>query len=118
MEQTLQPDEQMWVDVGKLIGQHVPDKNGNVLPLDLSSGSYEFRDRNDKRIGTLFEGKAIYEKTYGHVVCGCNQCCAYAPGTWLGFNPLGIPLLGGSQNTVQGYDCNGNVADVSWGFDS
>lgn len=39
--QTLQPDEQMWMDVGKLIREHIPDKNGNVLPADLTSGSYD-----------------------------------------------------------------------------
>jgi len=26
LEQVLQPDEQMWIDVGKLIREHVPDK--------------------------------------------------------------------------------------------
>jgi hypothetical protein len=31
LEQTLQPDEQMWIDVGKLIREHVPDKNGKTL---------------------------------------------------------------------------------------
>lgn len=41
LEQTLQPDEQMWIDVGKLIQLAVPDKTGNVLPRDLTSGSYE-----------------------------------------------------------------------------
>ena len=36
LEQTLQPDEQMWIDVGKLIREHVPDKNGKTLPADLT----------------------------------------------------------------------------------
>ncbi len=39
LEQTLQPDEQMWIDVGKLIREHAPDKNGKTLPADLTSGS-------------------------------------------------------------------------------
>jgi hypothetical protein len=26
------PDERMWIDVGNLIRQHLPDKNGNTLP--------------------------------------------------------------------------------------
>ncbi len=56
LEQNLQPDEQMWIDVGKLIREQVLDKNGKTLPLDLTSGSYEFRDRG------LFEGKVIYDK--------------------------------------------------------
>jgi hypothetical protein len=116
VEQALQPDEQMWIDVGKLIRQRLPDKNGRVLPSDLSSGSYEFRDLSSHPGGTLFEGKVIYEKTYGHAVYGCNECCYYGPGVWLVFDPLGIPLLGGAQNGVVSYDCNGTLTDVSGYF--
>src|SRR5438046_1574727 len=42
--QTLQPDEQMWIDIGKLIREHVADKNGNTLPPTATSGSFEIRD--------------------------------------------------------------------------
>src|SRR6202011_4458356 len=76
--QTLQPDEQMWIDVGKLIREHVPEKNGTPLPPDLASGSYEFRDLTNTGVGTLFEGKVIYDKTYGHVAYGCAQCCGFS----------------------------------------
>ena len=71
LEQTLQPDEQMWIDVGKLIRERVLDKNGNTLPADLTSGSYEIRDLTNKGVGNLYEGKIIYDKTYGHVTYGC-----------------------------------------------
>jgi hypothetical protein len=57
----------MWIDVGKLIRERVPDKNGKTLPADLTSGSYKFRDLTNIGVGTLFEGKVIYDKTYGHV---------------------------------------------------
>jgi len=112
LEQTLQPDEQMWIDVGKLIREHVPDKSGKVLPADLSSGSYEFRDLGDPLAGTLFEGKVIYEKTYGHVIYGCMNCCDYTS-PYLTFDPLGIPLLGNAPNGVWATDCNQNDWDVS-----
>ena len=59
LEQTLQPDEQMWIDVGKLIQLSVPDKNGKTLPRNLSSGSYESRDLTHTGVGTLFEGKFL-----------------------------------------------------------
>jgi hypothetical protein len=71
MEQTLQPGEQMWIDIGKLIRENVPDKNGKTLPADLTSGSYELRDLTNKFVGTLFEGKVIYDKTYGHASYTC-----------------------------------------------
>jgi hypothetical protein len=92
LEQALQPDEQMWIDVGNLIRQHLPDKNGNTLPEDLTTGSYEIRDLTNHAIGTLFEGKVIYDKTYGHVTYGCGICCG-DKNIQLWFNPLGIPFL-------------------------
>jgi hypothetical protein len=106
----------MWIDVGKAIREHVPDKNGKVLPQDLSMGSYEFRDLTDIGVGSLFEGKVIYDKTYGHVAYGCAVCCGYT-GQVLTFNPLGIPFGNGSQNGVQAQDsCGGNFVDVTGSF--
>jgi hypothetical protein len=116
LEQTLQPDEQMWIDVGKLIREHVPDKNGNVLPADLTSGSYEFRDLTNKGIGTLFEGKVIYDKTYGHVAYGCGGCCGYKS-TMLWLDPLGVPMAATADNGVQSFEpCQGTYVDVSDSF--
>ena len=87
LQQTLQPEEQMWIDVGKLIGEQVPDKNGKVLPADLASGSYELRDLTNTGVGNLFEGKVTYDKTYGHVTYGCGMCCGYS-NALLDLNPL------------------------------
>jgi hypothetical protein len=116
VEQTLQPDEQMWIDVGKLIREHVPDKNGKTLPSDLTMGSYEFRDLTNKTTGTLFEGKVIYDKTYGHVSYGCAECCGFSHPT-LFYDPLGIPLLGNSPNGVTMYDvCWDTYDDLSSNF--
>jgi hypothetical protein len=103
LEQALQPDEQMWIDVGKLIREQVPDKNGKLLPQDLTSGSYALRDLSDKFIGSLYEGKVVYDKTFGHVTYGCAGCCAYST-TQLHFSPLGIPLLSTADNGVDAYD--------------
>ena len=116
LEQTLQPDEQMWIDIGKLIREHVPDTNGNTLPNDLMSGSYEFRDLTNKTIGTLFEGKIIYDKTYGHAVYGCAICCGFGTTVPL-YNPLGVPERGVSGEGVQSYDTCGSIyEDVSNAF--
>jgi hypothetical protein len=49
----------MWIDVGQLIREQVPNKNGNTLPSNLTSGSYEFRDLSHNGAGTLFEGKVL-----------------------------------------------------------
>jgi hypothetical protein len=112
LEQTLQPDEQMWIDVGKLIREHVPDKYGKVLPADLSSGSYEFRDLTDSLDGTLFEGKVVYEKTYGHVTYGCSQCCSI-DSPYIEFNPLDIGFGLTAPNSVWGTNnCTGTLVDL------
>jgi len=116
LEQTLQPDEQMWIDVGKLIREHVPDKNGKALPADLTSGSYEFRDLTHTGVGTLFEGKVIYDKTYGHVAYGCAACCGYMSSKVF-FDPLDVPLQGTSDDGVDGLDsCSNQYTDVSDSF--
>lgn len=117
LEQTLQPDEQMWVDVGKLIQLAVPDKNGNVLPRSLTSGSYEFRDLTHTGVGTLFEGKVIYDKTYGHAAYGCATCCGYSS-TILWFNPINVVYTGPPANDGVWGDnpCDGGYDDVSSSF--
>ena len=108
LEQTLQPDEQMWIDVGKLIRERVLDKNGNTLPVDLASGSYEFRDLNDPGVGSLFEGKVIYDKTYGHVTYGCAHCCGIQS-VYPVYDPLGVPFQFTNQNGVLGDDACGDT---------
>jgi hypothetical protein len=87
LEQALQPDEQMWIDIGKLIHERVPDKTGKLLPESLQTGSYQFRDLGSSAVGSLFEGKVIYDQTFGHVSYGCAACCA-SRGIRLTFNPF------------------------------
>ena len=95
--------------------EHVPDKNGNVLPGSVTAGTYEIRDLTNKGRGALFEGKVVYDKTYGHVSYGCAGCCAYRSGSFAFFyDPLGISLGLGAWQGVQAYDgCYGDYEDVS-----
>jgi hypothetical protein len=116
LEQTLHPDEQMWLYIGKLIREHLPDKNGNTLPENLTSGSFAWQDLTSKAIGTLFEGKIVYDKTYGHVAYGCAACCGYND-PHFSWNPLGVPLSLTAGNTVIAHDaCTGFTEDVSDAF--
>jgi len=113
LEQTLQPDEQMWIDVGKLIREQVPDKNGNFLPNTLTSGSYQLRDLTNRAIGSLFEGKVTYDKTYGHVAYGCAECCGYADAPYMYYNPLGVALGFQSGQDVWDEDlCTDNEGSI------
>jgi len=99
-----------------LIREGVPDNNGNPLPADLTTGSYEIRDLTNKGIGTLFEGKVIFDKTYGHVVYGCAACCGWAnPGLW--YNPIGVPFQGIADDGVLAwYPCESEYDDISANF--
>jgi hypothetical protein len=116
LRQTLQPDEQMWIDLGKLIREHRLDKNGNALPPDLTSGSYELRDLSNTGVGTLFEGKITYDKTYGHAAYGCATCCGYNAAKVF-YDPIGVALLGTADDGVWGYSvCEGDYEDTSTSF--
>lgn len=116
LEQTLQPDEQMWIDVGQLIREQVPDKNGKLLPPDLAYGSYEFRDLTNTGVGALYEGKVIYDDTYGHVAYGCAECCGYGE-TIPWYDPVGVPIytaVGDGVNALS--SCTSTYDDVSSAF--
>jgi hypothetical protein len=112
--QTLQPGDQMWMDIGKLIREGVSDKNGNTLPADLTSGSYEVRDLTNKGIGTLFEGKVIYDKTYSHVTYGCAACCGWTTPVTLWYDPAIMAWQAVKDDGVWGwYPCESQYDDVS-----
>jgi hypothetical protein len=115
MQQTLQPGEQMWVDIARLVREHIPDKNGKFLPADVTSGTYEIQDLTHAGMGQLFEGKVVYDKTYGNAAYGCGECCGISRNT-IAFllDPLDIPLQDVEQQFVQGYQpCSDSYIDVS-----
>ena len=89
-EKVLQPGQQIWLDVGQLIHNQVPDSDGNTLPPDTMVGSYELRDLDHAAVGLLYEGKLIIDKTYGHASYGCGTCCGYLKAqVWI--NPFSGP---------------------------
>ncbi len=116
IEQALAPDQQMWVDVAQLIRNQIPDANGQLLPPDLTSGTYELREVGNNGIGNLFEGKLIVDKTYGHAAYGCMVCCAPAHG-FMGFDPFGILATNADAQFVQGIDnCTGLPDDMTGSY--
>ena len=104
IEQTLVPDEQAWLDVGKLIRNQVPDVNGATMPLTEMSGGYELKSLTDKPTDGLFEGKLVVDKTYGYAVHGCLQCCPEYSRFYLVQDPLNLTTGGSSTQTVWGHD--------------
>jgi hypothetical protein len=112
LEQQLRPHEQMWVDVGKLIHEQVPDRNGLLLPSDLMMGSYALQDLTDRGVGNLFEGKVILDKTFGHVSYGCSTCCGYLS-PWMYWDPIGVGVgLEGDQDVWSTNMCDDTSGSV------
>jgi hypothetical protein len=114
--QTLAPDEQMLVDLGKLIREQIPDKSGHTLPTDLTSGAYRIRDMTDIAAGTVYEGKVIVDKTNGHAAYGCAICCGpKAP--IMAINPLPDPVGGFANQQVQAPNsCGGGIQTITGDF--
>ena len=53
---TLQPEQAITIDVGKIIVSQVPDGKGRTIPPETTMGSYELNDLDDRRVGYLYEG--------------------------------------------------------------
>jgi hypothetical protein len=116
IERTLAPDEQMALDFGKLIHNRVPDKNGNTLPPDLTWGTYRLLDLNDNPTGSLYEGKVIVDKTYGHASYNCVICCG-PNNPWMVYNPVILTVNGSLNQGVQAMNtCSQRLATVTVDF--
>ena len=65
----------MWLNFADLIHRSVPDRKGNVLPADVTAGTYDLEDLKPGLGGNLIEGKVALDKTWGHLTYGCLTCC-------------------------------------------
>jgi hypothetical protein len=119
VEHTLAHDEQVWVDIGKLIRNQVPDVNGTTIPLTVMSGSYELESLTDKPTEGLFEGKLVVDKTYGYAVHGCASCCPEYDQRYIVQDPLNLVVGYSSYQSAWGYDaCTSKAVQLSatnWG---
>jgi hypothetical protein len=77
MEKMLSPGQQLWLDLGRLVHEQIPDSDGNTLPPGTMTGSYELRDLDHATVGQLYEGKLVLDKMFGHAAYGCGSCCGY-----------------------------------------
>ena len=114
IEKVLSPGQQLWLDIGQLIQNQIPDSDGHTLPPETMTGSYELRDVDYQTVGLLYEGKLVIDKTFGHASYGCAACCGYnttamSPSSFTG--PVGIY----NQDLVQAFDgCSGVYDDVTY----
>jgi hypothetical protein len=108
IEKPLQPGDQIWADVGQIIRNQVPDKNGATIPVAVMAGSYELRDLDNLALGRLYEGKLVLDKTWGHGYYGCARCCGYR-GPSFNPNPFTGNVGGGSPDTLTAPNACTNV---------
>jgi len=113
VEKQLEPGEQIWTDVGDIIRNQVPDKDGKTIPRDVMMGSYELRDLDHIGVGYLYEGKLVIDKSWGHGYYGCAGCCGYE-GQRLLPNPFGGGVGTQGNNTAESEDmCSDSWVDLT-----
>jgi hypothetical protein len=96
-----------------LVHDQVPDSDGNTLPPDTMTGSYELRDLDHAYVGHLYEGKLVVDKTYGHAAYGCGNCCGYNP-PYFGTDPFtGLPDFNFTESVDSLEACGGGIVDVT-----
>jgi hypothetical protein len=118
VEKLLSPGQQLWLNLGELLRNQVPDSDGKTIPPDTMFGSYELRDLDHTVLGLLYEGKLVVDKTYGHASYGCAHCCGYSSGK-LYLTPYGGPPNTDNQDTWQGYNaCTSQWEDFDTGFNA
>jgi hypothetical protein len=113
IEEMLSPGQQLWLDVGHLVHDQIPDSDGRTLPPDTMTGSYELRDLDHAYVGQLYEGKLVIDKTYGHAAYGCGSCCGLDK---VVFNPTSFtgPVSIDGGETIDANDtCTGGIVDVT-----
>jgi hypothetical protein len=113
IEKMLSSGQQLWLDVGRLIHDQVPDSDGRTLAPDTMTGSYELRDLDHATVGELYEGKLIIDKTYGHAAYGCGTCCGDGVPTLLP-SPFGGPPDINNTDVMQSLEqCTGDLIDLA-----
>jgi len=113
MQQTIQPGDQMWVNIAELVRNRVPDRKGNTLPADLSSVTYDLRDLTPGGHGLMVNALAANTSYGPQDIPLYGICCGYSN---LAFDPseVTIPIGGNDSASVMGEDeCNQEEDDIS-----
>jgi hypothetical protein len=116
LERDLAPEEAALIDFGKLIRNQVANKDGHTLPPDLTFGAYRVVDLNDDAAGTVYEGKVIIDKTYGHAAYGCAICCG-PEFAFMDFDPLDLAATTTKDQPVESASsCGGGTQIITGDF--
>ncbi len=116
MQRTIQPGDQMWVNVASLIRNRIPDGKGNLLPADASFGTYDLRDLSPG-LGSLTPGTLALDGAFGfNVKPPILRCCGADDAGW---DPDSFDLIvdGFDYGSIGGTDqCTGQPVDLTGDF--
>jgi hypothetical protein len=113
MQQTIQPGDQMWVNIAELIHSQAPDLKGNVLPADLASGTYDVQQTNSDP-GSLSLGSLAVDQTWGYQITPPTAiCCSDEDASWDPDN-FDLFLTETGQASIDAVNsCTGTLFDLS-----
>ncbi|MGA2694697.1 MAG: hypothetical protein ABSE92_01465 [Terriglobales bacterium] len=112
LEQTIAPGDQLWFNVEDLIHNRIADRKGNLLPADLTSGTYDLQQIGGK--GTLLPASQSADSTWGHEIRGGQVDCCGDYGS--SFEPGSFDLVENQPNPfeVTGINqCTGATEDLT-----
>lgn len=116
VRRTIAPGDQLWLNLGDIIHGRIPDSKGKMFPSDLNWGTYDLREPGHAGDPSLFEGKIIVDKTYGHLAYSCTACCGLSiPG--IQADPENLPVQ--AQDTLGVWamgTCDDQEYDISASF--
>jgi len=95
--------DQLWLNMSEVIHDGIADDKGRKFPSDLTGGTYELAQPDDGTQPSLFEGKIIVDKTYGHLTYGCLECCVQTNARMMA-NPVNMPMYTSDSMYVQALD--------------
>ena len=124
LQQTIAPDDQMWVNLAQLVRNRVADRNGNTLPADVSSVTYDVKDLTPGGYSLMVNPLAT-NSTYGFGAGKLNaNCCSYNDPTWIpdaftfdgagGDDPADI----GATDSCDGDVYNESIDFTTWSSDN
>jgi hypothetical protein len=77
LQQTIAPGDQMWVNLGQLIQQRVPDRNGNFLPVDVNTVTYDVQELSPGG-HNLIANDLTVNPSAGQAIPNYPRCCPYS----------------------------------------
>lgn len=117
LQETIPPGDQMWVDFAQLVRHRVPDRNGNLLPVDTSAVTSSLEDLNRGSNNLMVSDLAV-DTVAGQAIPECFSCCGWSGET---FYPDPVNLDPGyyANFSLLGTDsCNDYVYNIVTDFSS